>query len=121
MNTLLQLVGLAPEHRDVITTGGQIVLAAIGLLIAVVGYFTERLRREVKKTRRGQQEIGENARLAAERSKPTGNGFAARTEAKLDWLIQSHTDLSSDVRGLRVEVDHQGRRLDRHLDERKQP
>ena len=81
MNTLLQLVGLAPEHRDVITTGGQIVLAAIGLMTALVGYFLERLRREVKTGRAAQEETAENARLAAERSEPTGNGFAGEMRA----------------------------------------
>ena len=109
MNTLIQLVGLAPEHRDVITTGGQIVLAFLGLMTVLVTYFLERLRREVKKGRDGQEETAENARLAAERSKPTGNGYALRTE-------QSLARIEARLDRIDRRVESNTNRLNAHID-----
>jgi hypothetical protein len=107
----LQAVGLNVEHY--ITLGGILaptVTVAVGLILGEV------VRRWARRFDQRQSALMRQATLAAERSKPTGNGFADRIEKKVDWLIASHTDLTGDVRGLRVEVDHQGRRLDRHLD-----
>lgn len=117
MNTFLQLVGLAPEHRDVITTGGQVLIAMAGVIIA----YLETNRRQTKKARRASEQ-------AAEQTVPTGNGFAAKV---LEELREVRRDVGGmrgelrDVRGelkdVRREQHHQGRRLDNHLDERNQP
>jgi len=69
------------------------------------------------------QSTRRQASLAAERSAPTGNGYAGRTEAALARLEAIAESTQRDIGGLRAEVratrrqlDHTARRLDRHLE-----
>lgn len=102
---------LTPEHRDVITTGGQVLIALFSLGGIVFGGVLELLRREVVKAK-------DAARTAADRSAPTGNGYAARTEASLDRIEAVARELRVELRAIDRRHDHLARRLDRHLEGR---
>lgn len=98
---------LAPEHRDVITTGGQVLIAMLGVATAWLGYLGFVNKRKTESVRELVEQAVKQATLAAQRSAPTGNGYAARTEAILNELKD----------GLRRVED----RLDRHIDQKDRP
>lgn len=88
--TPVALALIAPEHRDVITTGGQVLIAL------VTGFFAI----QVALIQSGRKA----AKLAAERSAPTSNGFASTTTETLDEVKESLKAVSRDVAGIRSEL-----------------
>ena len=101
---------LAPEHRDVITTGGQIVLAILGLISVQL----EANRRQTKKARR-------SADVAAEQTKTTGNGFAGEVRDELKFIRRELGGIRADGRAadarMDARMDRIDNKIDRHIEE----
>ncbi len=100
---------IAPEHRDVITTGGQVLIAIVTTLGAIQVALIQQGRRENRR-------ILDAAQAAAERSEPTGDGFARRVEAALARVEHDLGGVRSEIRATNRRLDTTAERLDRHID-----
>lgn len=104
MAEVVQFIGLDPAHRDVITTGGQIVIATVvalgGVLVAQIQYGNRDTRRVLKRV--------------------TGSSSDTAT---LDTILTRVDEVACDLRGLRKDhrdlsrrADHISQRLDHHIE-----
>lgn len=97
-------LALGPEHRDIITTGGTIVVA---LITAIGAAGIELIRRGNKVSRRAAARAGDAASLAGqavEQTKATGNGHAKRVENALADILATQREQAKDIGGLREEL-----------------
>lgn len=91
--------------RDYITTGGVVICTMLtvlgGVLIALINNNRGLTKRSL-----------EAAESAADRSAPTGNGYAKRTEDQLTWLVREVGGMRADQRVTNQRLDTTNHRLD---------
>lgn len=95
--TLLGTIAELPPNRDYVTTGGLIITTLLTVIGGVLGTLIQSNR---KLTRRGM----EAAESAADRSEPTGNGFAKNVQASLARIEQVQRQQGRDIGGMREEI-----------------
>ncbi|WP_311209375.1 MULTISPECIES: hypothetical protein [unclassified Aeromicrobium] len=112
----LALVSAADLVHPGITLGTPILAGLFGLLAI---YLKHRLDRQDAAQATAIKEAAKaavSAALAADRSAPTGNGYAGRTERALEHLVDAVGEIKRDVGGLRADHRHLAQRVDRHID-----
>lgn len=95
-NELASLASELPPSRDYITTGGAVLMTMMTVLGTVLIALIQSNR---KLTRRGV----DAAETAAERSEPTGNGFAADVKRALARVESAQARMERDIGGIREE------------------
>lgn len=97
------LMGITTGH-EYITTGGQIIIALIVTMGAVIGPLLLSTRNQAKKA----TDAGHGAKRAAETagrlSEPTSNGFAAGVTHALERIEQAQRQQGRDLGGIRAEM-----------------
>lgn len=92
-----------------ITLGTPIIVGLFGLLSIWLKHRLDRQDKALTATVAAAAEAAVSSALAAKRSEPTGNGFAADVRHSL-------ARIESDVGGLRADHRHLSHRFDRHLE-----
>lgn len=97
------------DGRDYITTGGVVICTLVtsttGVLVALI-----------QSNRRLTKRSLEAAETAADRSEPTGNGFALDVRTALQRIERDIGGIRSDQRATTQRVDELARRFNHHLD-----
>lgn len=107
-----QVPPVTPAH-DYITTGGQVILAALGVGVAWITWRTELARKESKRATDAGHQAKRAAETAADLSTPTGNGFAGDVREILTRIERRQEEQAADMGGIRAEI--RGERSERML------